>query len=201
MGVPTSSPSQGVDPLLLRRFYLNISGVDPGSNPLFMDIPSTVGNIGIVPVIPINNYKEPLYVYNRGWWGGGTVENVGSNGSAQVQTTIKICHDAGSSENITSGSTLTLYTPTAGKAGYITGIYLNVGFAAGPVTTGTIYLYDGSASSTTILATIFGDTGNVQIFYPFTFPIAAAKVATNLTIKNNTASTITISSVIVGWEE
>jgi hypothetical protein len=104
-----------IDPILLRRMFSMITAVDPGTNPQ-IDFGALIGNTPLQIVVPVNNVRNPLYVYNRGWWGGGTVDAI----TAQKQTQINI---TGNPNGNTVGDVL--YTVTTGKIFYCTGATLS----------------------------------------------------------------------------
>lgn len=116
---PVIANTAGIDPILLRRMYAELTGLDPGPNPqFFSNILQTALAVGILPVVPVNNRKPgfntPLDVYPRGWWGGGVVDTT----SGQTQTNV-----SASTTNVTITNAFVTYltiTLPAAKTLYVT---------------------------------------------------------------------------------
>lgn len=189
-----STPASGIDPVLLRRFMLNYSGVDPGANPQYIIPQDIVAASGIVPVIPIANKKVPLYVYNRGWWGGGTVD-VATN---QIQTATTAYYRASISANTDTNLTFSVAVP-AGKVFYCTGFQIEFEGAGGAL----FQMWDGSTSPGNGLlfkwnqnTNTISAAGNSDHWI---FPIPVAFTSGAVTIQSNTAGITSLN--MQGWFE
>jgi hypothetical protein len=200
-----------LDPILLRRIYTTLAGIDPGANPqFFANILQTAFNAGVIPVVPINNrhigFVVPLDVYPRGWWGGGVVDLP----SGQIQTNISSITADTNIPNTYSVNDITITLP-AGKVIYVTGLGCS---GAGATTTKgwtSIRLYDNtntvSAMEHYCIGGLSSDgtAGDNPAYWsiPVKYTNPSSTVAATLYVQSRTNVTGTLSGnvSISGWIE
>lgn len=178
---------QSVDPVLLRRMYIAVSGLDPGSNPTFTEL-ANIMKAGFTAVVPITNIKAPLYVYQTGF----SVPDVAVDTATGLKQTPINKSNTKTGTACTAGTGILLYTVTSGKTFYLTSIALNGAQAAN-----NMDIRDSTTISGTpniVLGTNNAGQGSANVF-----PVPI-KYTVGLFLDVNTTDAA-VRFTITGWEQ
>lgn len=159
----------------LRKVYAHVTGIDIGSNiTQSLDlIPFELS--GFLPTIPTNDKKFPLHVVVDNLPSTTPTSSIGDATNPDdnfSQSTLSLGSGTGGL-SISANTDTTLYTPTAGKTGYITSWTIYAG-GASP----TYLLADNASSSSSWTSSQNSGTGS-----NFLFGNAPFKVATKLVFR------------------